>query len=268
VGRGVHHRIARPVLHHASAKEHENAIRQVAGGGKVVRDEEDGEAAFSLERGEKVEQSHADRDVEHGGGLVRDEEIRVGGQRAGDGDPLPLSSGKFIGVAVDEILGRLQTDHSKKFDRPGPRVVDCAPPVAQERAYQVVRDVVHRTQGSERILEDHLDPATIAERGPSGLPREDILPVQQDLSTVGSLQAQHKTSDGALAASRLPHQGHRLAPIDPEGDILRGYHPTARGEKPPGSEGLTKTAHLEERAAWRFGLTYHLTSPSRKKYFV
>ena len=233
-----------------------------------MRDEEDGEAAFALERGEEVEQSHANRHVEHGGGLVRYEEIGVGGQGAGDGDPLPLSSGEFIGVAVDEILGRLQTDHAKKFDRPGPRAVDPAPPVAQERAYQVVRDVVHRTQGSERILEDHLDPATIAEGGASRLPREDIFPIQQNLSAVRGLQAQHETGDGALAASRLPHQGHRLAPVDPEGDILRGHHPTARGQEPPGSESLTKTTHLEERAARRFRLTYHLTSHSLKKYFV
>ena len=104
-----------------------------------MRDKEDGEAAFTLERGEEVEQSHADRHVEHRGGLVRYEEIGVGGQGAGDGDPLSLSSGEFIGVAVDEILGRLQTDHAKKFDRPGPCVVDGAPPMAQERAYQMGR---------------------------------------------------------------------------------------------------------------------------------
>ncbi|MDF2762172.1 MAG: hypothetical protein K0S83_906 [Thermomicrobiales bacterium] len=67
-----------------------DTIREVAGGGDVVRDVEEGDAALVLETAQQVEDLHSRRGIDHRDWLVGHDVVRVPNQRAGDPDPLPL----------------------------------------------------------------------------------------------------------------------------------------------------------------------------------
>ena len=195
-------------------------------------------------------------DVEHRGRLVGHEQIGIDGERAGDGDTLPLPTRELVGMPVDELLRRLEPDGVQQLDRLGAGRARRGPMVPQERPHQVVRDRVHRVQGSERVLEDHLDPTPVVERGPTRLSREHVLAVEPDLTAVRGLEPQHQPGDRALPAPRLADERHRLAAVDAEGDVLGGHDAPGGAQEPPRREGLAQPADLEKGSvrASSFGL--------------
>ena len=81
-----------------------------------MRDQQDGESAFALELCEQVQDAHANRDVEHRRGFVGHEQVRIHGQRSGDGHALALTAGEFMRIAPDELLGRVEPDRAQQFE--------------------------------------------------------------------------------------------------------------------------------------------------------
>jgi hypothetical protein len=59
---------------------------------KVVRNEEVRKFELILQVAEKVEDLRLDRNVERRHGLVTDNDLGLESQRAGDGNPLPLTA--------------------------------------------------------------------------------------------------------------------------------------------------------------------------------
>jgi hypothetical protein len=62
-----------------------------------VGNEDVREAELRLQVLHQVDDLRLDRDVERADGLVGNHDLRVGRQRAGDADALPLAAGEFVG---------------------------------------------------------------------------------------------------------------------------------------------------------------------------
>jgi hypothetical protein len=163
VGRRLDQGAARTVLHDPAPVENQDPIGQVARGGEVVGDQDDGEPLVALQLGEQVQHPGADGHVEHRGWLVGHQQIRPDRQGAGDGDALALAAGELEGQPVDEVL-RGQEAH-------GPEQLDGAladggsgvGPEPLQGRLEVLGHGVDRVQGCERVLEDHLDAPPVGE---------------------------------------------------------------------------------------------------------
>jgi len=81
---------------------------------KVVGNEDDGFGQAPGERAEFALQFGARDGVESAEGFVHEQDRRIGGEGAGDADPLALAAGEFVGAA-GAILCRLEADQGKKF---------------------------------------------------------------------------------------------------------------------------------------------------------
>jgi hypothetical protein len=207
-----------------AAVQDQDAIGQVARRGQVVGDEDDAEAALALEAAQQVHHADADRHVEHRGRLVGDQELGLHRQRARDRDPLALAPRQLVGMARQHLLGRLEADRAQELDHAGAQRVLAAgggalegpgqvrgdlagrverpgAAVADQRPLEVMGDAVHRVERAEGILEDHLDPTAIGQRGAARLPGQDIDAVEADLAAVGLRQPDQHPRDRALAAA-------------------------------------------------------------------
>ena len=91
-----------PLIHHS------DVIRNVADHREVVGDEDHGEAEFSAQLAQQVEDLGLDGDVEGGDRFVGDDQFRLRGEGAGDGDPLALAAGKLVGVFAQ--VARVEAD--------------------------------------------------------------------------------------------------------------------------------------------------------------
>ncbi len=74
-----------------------------------MSDVENGDAALVAQLEQQVENLGPDGDIQHGNGLVGHEQLRIQNQRPGDHHSLALTAGEFLGIAVEEGLGRFQT---------------------------------------------------------------------------------------------------------------------------------------------------------------
>ncbi len=147
-------------------------------------------------------------------------------------------------MAVYKLLGRLESDHAKEFYGPGVNFCTLCTAVTKKRPDKVMGDRVHGIKRAKRILENHLDPAPVAEGGPPWLTGEHVSSIEPDLPAVGVFKPHDKTCHGALAASRLSYKGDRLAPVYPKRYVFRGRNPATRGEEPPGQKHLAEAANL------------------------
>ena len=59
---------------------------------------EDGQSLLSFRSSKQIEHVEPDRDVEHRDWLIRQQDTLGGGQRAGDGHPLPLTAAQLVRI--------------------------------------------------------------------------------------------------------------------------------------------------------------------------
>lgn len=83
---------------------------------QVVADEQAREPQVVLDLGEQCQDVGLHRHVECTGGFVGDEQSRPQCQRAGQRDPLPLSTGQLVREAIRERGG--QVDRGEEFGNP------------------------------------------------------------------------------------------------------------------------------------------------------
>jgi hypothetical protein len=75
---------------------------------QVMRDEDHRQPQIALQFAQKVDHLRLDRHVQRRYRFVADHQLRFHDQRAGDADPLALTAGKLMRIAVD--LVRQQAD--------------------------------------------------------------------------------------------------------------------------------------------------------------
>ena len=180
----------------------------------VVGDQDDGLAFLGPDLLELVLQLGARQRVERREGLVEQQDVGIGGQRAGDGDALAHAAGKLGRPAVGGVA---EADH-----------VDVAPHA-------------RLPLGARHALEDRVD----GERhvGADGEPRHqrigleddaavgagalDPVAADGDLAGVGHGEAGHQRDEGRLARAGEAHDGHDLALLDGEVDVVQHLGPPA-----------------------------------------
>ena len=110
VGLGIAEDILRysTALDDLSVGHHHDRIRDGAGDGEIMGDEEIGDAEPAIEIGEEVKYLRADRHVERRNWLVGNDQLRFGDDGAGDGEALALATGKFMRIFVPVLSRRCQ----------------------------------------------------------------------------------------------------------------------------------------------------------------
>ena len=131
------------------------AVRDVPYDGKVVGDEQVGEALVVLEVLEKVYDLSSDRDVESRDGLVGDDEIRFEGKRSGNSDALALAATECMGVSIGAV-GREPASFEERHHSVA-SVVDAVDDAMHDpRLGHEFSDGHSRVEAGVRILEDEL----------------------------------------------------------------------------------------------------------------
>ena len=102
----------------AAGGEHRDPVAHLHGLVDVVRDQQHRLAQLALEAQELVLQPAADHRVDRAERLVHQQHGRVGGERAGDADALPLATGELVREAVGEHV-RVEPDQLHQLDRRG-----------------------------------------------------------------------------------------------------------------------------------------------------
>ena len=171
---------------------------------------------------DQVEDAHADGDIQHRDRLIRQDDLRIDRQGASHRHPLALAAGQLMGVLAGELLGRVEPDgrqQAKDALLDAPRLL-----VDPDRALEVKADRAGGIERSIRILEDHLDRPPVLQRGPTRLVFQYVSTPQEDLAARRLDQARDQSGRRGLAAARLTHKRHHLAPTDGERCVGQGMH--------------------------------------------
>ena len=97
----------RTELHKASEIHNPDVMRYALDDRNVVTDEEKGQPQIRLQFCEQIQHLRLHRNVERGNGLVGYDEARVRSDRAGNRNALPLASGQFVRIAVEETARQI-----------------------------------------------------------------------------------------------------------------------------------------------------------------
>ena len=97
--------------HEFAAEQHADAIGEGTHHREIMRDEEHGHVAVGAQLGQQFEDIRLDRHVERREHLVADQQLRIGDQRARDGDALALAAGQFVGETPR--IGTIEADICK-----------------------------------------------------------------------------------------------------------------------------------------------------------
>src|SRR5579872_5790918 len=141
----------------------------------------------------------------------------MGGDRAGDRDPLPLSAGQFVRIAVKEAARQLDAVE-ERCDAILDFRFRCETEV-DERLGDLVAQSSKRIERRKRILEHHLHvPARFAQ---FGWPEAADLPaVQPHLAGLRFDQPQYRAAARRLAATGFADQRECLADVYGEAHVL------------------------------------------------
>ena len=95
------HRVA--LLHYAAPVEDDEAVREVPNDRKIMCDEQIAEVKILLQFAQKIQNLRLNRKIERTYGLVANNESWLNHKCTGDGDSLPLPTGKVCRVAIRRI---------------------------------------------------------------------------------------------------------------------------------------------------------------------
>ena len=205
---------------------HPDPVADVAHDRQVVGDEQVRQPQLRLQVHQQVEHLRLNRNVERRHRLVADQQIGLERQSPGDADPLALTAGELVRVAIGHR--RQQADQVEQFRDPLPEA--AATPRHAVDLERFADDLPHphpRIERPERILEDHLHPP--AKRPQPALAcLRDVLAVEDDAAGRRLQHAQDRHRRRRLAAAAFPHQAEGLTAPEIERhpvDRLDGSHP-------------------------------------------
>ncbi len=98
--------IAGPQLDDLAEIHDRDPIREVLHDRQVVRDDDRGALVLGLEALHQVEHLGADRDVERTDRFVGDDHLGLEHQHPGERDPLALSTGELVRIALERVAGK------------------------------------------------------------------------------------------------------------------------------------------------------------------
>ena len=100
-------------FHDLAQVHHRDAVADMANDSDVVRDEKHRKIELLLKCQQQIEYLGLHGYIERRDRLVGDEKTRLGGQSAGDGNPLTLSPAECMGKST--LVRRSQPDHLQQF---------------------------------------------------------------------------------------------------------------------------------------------------------
>ncbi len=187
---------------------------------EVVGDHHIRQAEFLLELVQQIDDLGLDRHVERGDRLVADDHVRFEDQRAGDADALALAAGELVRVAGEGVGGQADLVQDRLDLLPALLLV-LADAVGDHALGQDRLDVLPGVQRTQRVLEDHLQPAADAAQFLAGQLGQ-VRAVEDDGPLGDVHQPQHGPPEGGLAAAGLADQAVGLAGLDLQGDPVHG----------------------------------------------
>ena len=205
--------------------QHRDAFGHRRGRGKIVGHEQQRQSALALQCRQQHEDFATMMRVQRRHRLVADQQLRIAGQRAGNGDALALAAGELVRVSHGHV--GIEADCHQQFagfSEPRCRIADAVDP---QRFAHDVANAHARIQRRIRILEHHADAfAHRAQRGAVQCGQLDI--VQPHPTLRAAQQAQHRAAEGALAAAAFAQQREAFAAMQGERDIVQRGRRRAR----------------------------------------
>jgi hypothetical protein len=178
--------------------------------------------------------------------FVGDEHLRLGRQRAGEHDALPLAARELVREAVEEIDSRREPHQLQQTRRPGFRFVGAADPVIDERLRERMADALARVERRVRVLEHHLRERALASRGEL---LRGLASVDRDASESGSA-SRRRAAERRLAAAALADQREDLAARDVDRHVVDRAHARASAERAAAyGERLARRRHMNAGVA-------------------
>ena len=158
---------------------------------------------------------HAELGVQIGQGLVQQKQSGLGNNGAGDGHTLLLAAGQLGGIAFGKLTDLHTVQSAGDLFGDG-LVVFLADTQAEGHV------VEHGHVGPQRVGLEHQIQVALAGRGERSFRRvDDLLAVHQDDAALGLFQTGDHAEGGGLAAAGGPQQGHEVAVLDGEVQILQ-----------------------------------------------
>ena len=182
----------------------------------VMGDDHPAGAATGEDAGELSAQAQAHLDVQVGEGLIQQHQGAARGQGAGQGQPLALTAGEFVGIAALEAL------QAEQLQQPGRTAGVLA---ALEAKAGVAPGIEVGEEGV--VLKDHAHPAALG-RQPAPLARHGPA-ANRNGTALGLLEASDQAQQGGLATARGAKQPHQLAGLELEIDVPQRPVPAGGG---------------------------------------
>ena len=208
---------------------HRNPIRDVFDHRQIVGDEDDGEVHLPLQAEQQVDDLGLHRDIEGRDRLVAHQQLGLEGDGAGDADPLALTAGKLVGVAIHRAAR--QAHFCQQFLHPAAPLLSVAFTVDDKGLLQDLAHGVAAVEGFCRVLKHHLHLLT---QGAHLLRAEggDVAPLEGDGACGRLEQLEQAASEGGLAAARLTHQPQRLPLFQVEADAIHRVNRILLAQEP------------------------------------
>ena len=151
------HLIDRRLLHLPAGIHDDDPLGHFRNRAHVVGNQDHGGIGLLLKLLQQVENLRLHGDVQRRRRLVGDQHLRLAGQRHRDHHALAHAAGQLVGILLDPLLRRRDTDRPQHLDGPVVRFPPAEALVQADGLADLVADRVDRVERGHRLLEDHRD---------------------------------------------------------------------------------------------------------------
>jgi len=206
---------------------------------EVMGDKQIGHVEALLQILEQFDNLGLNGHVEGAGWFIEDQQPGMQDNRPGDGDPLALSAGKFMGIAIEHFLGQADFDQCLN-NQAAPLFPVTADPVDFKSFADDLFDGQSRGQGRKGILENHLD--ILPQRAhPPVIEFHEIMPVESYHPPAAG-QSEQTHAQRAFTGTGLPDDAEGLALADSQIDAVHRLY---------GAHGALEETPLDREMAFQ-----------------
>lgn len=208
------HLVGRAELDEFSVLQDRHAVREVQGLFLVVGHEDGGDAGAVVQFAQPAAQLAADLGVQGAERFVQQQHLGLDGQGARQSDPLALTAGKLRGEAL------VQPFELHELQQVGDTVGDLG-------LGRLLRPLPHREAERDVLGDRHVAEQGVVLKHHPHLPpphgqRQEVLPGESHLASVGLLQPCQNAQQRGLARARRPQQRQELLVLGLQRDVLEG----------------------------------------------